>query len=42
VEAGGVKDRIEFTPGKSGKTSVTVVREGKTLVQLNREVTALN
>ena len=42
VEAGGVKDRVEFIPGKSGKTSVAVVRAGKTLVQLDREVTPLN
>jgi len=42
IEAGGVKDRVEFSPGKSGKTSVTVVRAGKTLVQLDREVAPLN
>jgi hypothetical protein len=41
VAVGGMKDRIEFAPGKSGKTSLTVLRDGKILAQLDREVVPL-
>jgi hypothetical protein len=42
VEAGGEKSRIKFAAGSSGKTAVTVLRDGKVLAQLDKPVTQLN
>jgi len=41
VENGASVDRVAFTPSVSGKTDVTIARDGKTIVEVKRPVALL-